>query len=158
MLAGRGTLEYPLPVWLLVSLLGVVVATALANERPPVHPIQKEMAAIVTGCAGGVTGGGSGVKLYRDGRLVRWKRSGALEAPIEILVRTDGGLAKRLFERLEEIGFASIEYDEPSNWTCFVEANSHEVGWSSMDTAAPIDVVKLKAELDRIAGATRRSD
>ena len=107
-----------------------------------------------SGCAGGITGGGAGVALSRDGRVWTWQRGHAhSELKRGPLIGTDADAALRIFERAKLGGFKSIQYRLSSNRTCWVEltddGGTHGVYWSD-PSGAPALAVGLFDALQKL--------
>ena len=111
---------------------------------------------VLSGCAGGFTGGGGGAALLPNGTLYRWTRDRAGADDRRTLVRTDTALATDVFGRLASMRFLGIVHHEPGNMTCFVRARTdsgaHEVSWPSSDTRAPRPVRDLFQRLQTATG------
>lgn len=117
--------------------------------------------AVVAGCSGGVTGGGSGVTLTRAGTLYRWERPGATPAAQDsTLVRVDSALAAEVFRRLQAMRFTRIQYRDVGNMSCFVIARTdsveHEVIWGGSDGGVPPAVRDVHERLMRAASPARQ--
>jgi hypothetical protein len=124
----------PIPPVLLgcaAALLGFLSASTCAKPVTD-DPISTTAAdTLVAGCAGGVTGGGSGVAITGAGFLLRWTRPGP-GATEWTVVRRDSTETARLFSRLSTVKFDQTDFTNPSNMTCFLErrgATPHEIGW-----------------------------
>ena len=146
------------PLALLTILLGTVPARADGNPSTTLAG-KIEVASILAACTGGVTGGGSGVLVRRDGGIFRWRLSTARARPEETFVRTEPAVAARLFARLDEIGFGKINYSRPSNITCALArsdaSGTHEVAWRVRDAEAPAAVLAVHAEIGALVPADR---
>ena len=117
--------------------------------------------AVVAGCSGGVTGGGSGVTLTRAGALYRWERPSAAPAARDsTLVRVDSALAAEVFRRLEAMRFTRIQYRDVGNMSCFVVARTdsaeHEVVWGGTEGGVPAAVRDVHERLLRAARPARQ--
>jgi hypothetical protein len=93
-----------------------------------------------TGCSGGITGGGAGLVLTRDGQLWNWQRSRAnADLKRGPLLGTDAQAAMQLFEKARLGGFALIQYRHSGNRTCWVELTedeqTHGVYWTDPGSA-----------------------
>jgi len=105
--------------------------------------IQKEEDYVSYGCQGGVTGGGGGIKVKRNGEIIRWVIDTVLwERKEASLVRNDIAVSTLLFARLEEINFTGIDYNEPGNMTCSVTlrqgSSEHSVTANSRSTPSEV--------------------
>ena len=133
--------------WRLV--LGFVLCGAALHS-------QSAMAAdeIRCGCGGGLTGGGSGVVLARDGRLWNWQRARS-ESDLKRgpLIGTDPQAARQIFDRARLGGFQSIHYQHSGNMTCWVELSedgqTHGVYWSD-PSGAPSLALALSEALKKL--------
>jgi hypothetical protein len=140
----------PIAVWR--GLVAAVLSAVACHRAPaaPTLPIRE----VSAGCAGGVTGGGTGVALLPDGALYRWEQQLAQSPERRTLVRTDTALAADVFHRLAAMRFTAIDHTDAGNVTCFVRARTdsgaHEVAWPMGDTHAPSAV---RALFDRLRGA-----
>jgi hypothetical protein len=122
-------------------------------DEPPTAPSPGPTQLSAT-CSGGVTGGGTGVSLARDGALYRWSRRAAGAPPESTFVRSDPALAAAAFAELDAMRFASIEYSNPSNVTCSLGTSGggaeHSVSWGIADEKAP---TRARALFDRLRAA-----
>lgn len=115
------------------------------------------------GCLGGVTGGGTGVTLFKSGALYRWSQADhRSEQRDSALIRTDSVLAGRLRSQLVKARFRELTVSEPANMTCFLKARdgpeAHELAWPMGDeTRLPAPVRETYEELVR-AGADQPED
>ena len=88
---------------------------------------------ITYGCAGGYTGGGSGVTVKRDGTITQWTSS--LAAPNKkVLGHRDVDFANEVFDKIAASNFLATDYNQPGNMTCSLTmtdaTSSHTVSWS----------------------------
>lgn len=104
---------------------------------------------IDTGCTGGFTGGGDGVTITTDDRVVRWSKVAEAEPRVEIDFGPVRELAADLRDELDRIAFEHIEYDMPGNIACFVSYLGHAVVWSPEDLAVPTEVAAIHERLMR---------
>jgi hypothetical protein len=114
-----------------------------------------------TGCAGGVTGGGNGALVTRNGRFFTWSQPGPRAAERTLtLVRTDSVRAATLFRLAKAGGIQRIAFSEPANMTCFLSwiqtgGTAHSVAWPY--GAKPRRLGRLLAVADSIGrGASVR--
>lgn len=88
---------------------------------------------ITYGCAGGFTGGGSGVKIISDGRILKW--TSTIDKISEQELRTDTDFTAEAFSRLEELNIMKVKYEQVGNFTCTLTLNknddSHSISWSN---------------------------
>jgi hypothetical protein len=114
--------------WPLVELPAAAAGATVVTVRATVSGDT-----LVSGCSGGVSGGGGGVAVTRAGEVLRWSTDGPGPPARVTLVRVDSALTEELFRELERIRFRSIRHHEPSNMTCFLylrsEHGAHEVAW-----------------------------
>jgi hypothetical protein len=107
------------------ATLLIVPLSVLAADDIPV---------IRSGCSGGVTGGGSGYEIRRDGRISSWRTDSWHSALQSTPIRTDKAAADRIFALFDKAGFARVDYNEPGNMACFLTlesgGKSHTVSWS----------------------------
>ena len=117
-----------------------------------------EEAVLSHGCQGGITGGGNGVTVQRDGRIARWTvaQPGAPRQETTVTENPEG--ATRLFALLEELNFQAIDFDhEGGNWSCDLSLRTgekvHSVGWGrSGFPGPPPEVQQIVSEMQRLAG------
>ena len=121
-------------------------------------PLQDSVPVLETGCAGGVTGGGSGTFVTADGRFYRYRREGPPpNAPRRLtFVRRDSARSARLVEAAEREGIMRIKYSQPSNMTCYLSltrnATEYEVAWPIGTTPPAIrGLVALAKDLSAAA-------
>jgi hypothetical protein len=127
-----------LSCWRLVLLIALG-ASALRSECATAAD------EIRSGCSGGITGGGAGLVLSRDGQLWNWQRSRAnSDLQRGALLGTDAQAALQLFEKARLGGFALIEYRHSGNRTCWVELTqdelTHGVYWTDPGSAPSLAV------------------
>lgn len=134
---------------LALLVLGTAACSAVraADSDTATDTIEAMAGAIRTGCQGGVTGGGNGVRIDADDHVIVWSKA-TFNAPVD---ETDSGpdsvLAAEIRQQLDAFGFTSIAFDEPGNVTCFVTYREHTVAWPMGDSDAPEGVVAVHARL-----------
>lgn len=122
-------------------------------------PLQDSVVPVLeTGCAGGVTGGGSGTFVTADGRFYRYQREGPPpNAPWRLtFVRRDSARSAGLVEAAEREGITRIKYSQPSNMTCYLSltrnGTEYEVAWPISTTPPAIrGLVALAKDLSAAA-------
>ena len=106
---------------------------------------------ITSGCSGGITGGGYGVTVERDGRIYRWHAPTSHDARDEVEVRNDPTEASQLFASLDEMGFVAMGYQETGDMTCSLTVVSgeseHAVTWPHGQTGAPAEARAMAERL-----------
>jgi hypothetical protein len=99
---------------------------------------------IASSCRGGSAGGGFGVRVWRDGSMLRWHAPAFFSDRDEIPMRDDPALAQRLFAELEALNFESAELSKKGDITCnltrHVGGETHEASWAIGDAAAPAEI------------------
>lgn len=111
---------------------------------------QSQTDSITYGCAGGFTGGGSGVKVFSDGRMIKWTSSVDGLSEEELSVNLD--LTGDLFSRLEKLDVSSIKYQKFGNLTCTLiiqkEGISHSIAWSNSEDNEIEKIVNFSHRLE----------
>lgn len=127
-----------------LALFALAACTAPATDEaiganPQTAP-SRYAGRIEASCAGGFTGGGRGVTITDDHRVIAWRRA-SFRPPRE---ETDHGaneaLSREVRRELEAMDFASISYHQPGNMTCSLSAGGNSVAWpiGARDTPAPV--------------------
>ncbi len=99
-----------------LALALLVLASPAAATAPPL-PLDT----IAAGCSGGVTGGGTVMRILADGRLVRLTLGRAGTTPRIDQLGFDLALYQRLAQALDEGGFNRLQGGPPGNITCWLE-------------------------------------
>lgn len=111
------------------------------------------------GCSGGITGGGSGNTLTRDGQLAAyqrptWRRDSVTHSPL----RRDSAAATSVFAALERVRFRALRFNKVGNMTCVLElhdsSGEHSVNW--LMGQPPAELEPVLAALKRAFGDDRR--
>lgn len=97
--------------------------------------------AIIRYCGGGITGGGGGLRIEPDGRVVRLRRPRA-GAPVEETVLDGSAPYARVAALLDTAGFDRMPRGAPSNMTCSITrwrgGRSQVVMWGITQTPAAL--------------------
>lgn len=93
-------------------------------------------------CGGGVTGGGGGIAVGGDGRLIRLSRGTAGRPLQQEAVPDRTAPAARWHALLDAAGFERLPRGSPSNMTCSLarrrNGQSHTVLWSGLGLPATL--------------------
>ncbi|MBR0656136.1 hypothetical protein [Plastoroseomonas arctica] len=85
--------------------------------------------AITAFCAGGVTGGGGGMRAERDGRIVQLRRD-RLKPSIETELGRDAAAVAAWNAALDRAAFDTLRLHAPGNITCSLRRGSRAIAWS----------------------------
>lgn len=111
---------------------------------------------IESGCHGGFSGGGGGTSIHRDGKIYSWSLNNASGARNETLLKESKADFDLLMQQLDNIGFRNIDFDKPSNMTCFIRLyrqnqRIHSVVWPWGSNAVPKSVADIYEQIGAIA-------
>ena len=127
-------------------------SSAAFCRRPAPEAQTSPRDTLVAGCAGGITGGGSGSAVTGTGDLLRWIRNGPRPEETEwTQVGRDPTKAQRIYGRLGSTDFDQTEFRHPSNMTCFLARRGpkpHEVAWPMGQR--PANIIKIVALFDQL--------
>jgi hypothetical protein len=113
---------------------------------------------LITGCTGGITGGGIGSAVTGAGELLRFTQAGPGPAGRSwTLVGSDSASARRIFGRLAASGFDRAEFNNPANMTCSLSRHGdhpREIAWPmGRHPRAIARIVAVSDEIVRIVDA-----
>ena len=131
-------------ILLSVFLLSFFLTPAFAGQEYYIEEV----------CGGGFTGGSSGIRIHRDGRIFDMRQNSYDMPAEELFIGRDADAAARLFALAESNGFLATRLDRHENWTCSITyrspAKKHRVQCGGSCANAPGPVAELSDELNKL--------
>lgn len=125
-------------------------------------PVSADGTAVLSyGCGGGVTGGGQGAVIHRDGRISRWtiERGGAPRDERTLAQNREG--VARLLALLQDLNFEDIDFNHPHynrrcSLTLTTNGSDHTVSWGHGGFPVPPDIERIAAEVEKLSAIPGR--
>jgi hypothetical protein len=116
---------------------------------------------IVLASGGGFTGAWSGYMIKGNGDVLGWRGVNATPDSLRPLFKLSADSTDLYFSQLDEMSFATIEFNSPGNLTYYVEQkqgdSSHMVRWGDARYTPPAPVADFYARaIEMILNRTQR--